>query len=147
MPTIKALTICQPWAWAIAAGHKRVENRTWSTPYRGPLAIHAGKSQAWLDEGHEFLYGLGLAVPAHLDFGAIVAVAELVDVTLYAKPKQPTDRPHKLDDDPFAFGPYCWVLDNVQRLPEPIEYRGAQSLWELRTDELPDLVPAALAAQ
>ena len=38
-----ALTIHQPWAWAIMAGIKRVENRTWRTSHRGPLVIHAGK--------------------------------------------------------------------------------------------------------
>lgn len=43
-----ALTIKQPWASAIMAGLKRVENRTWRTDYRGPLAIHAGLSRALL---------------------------------------------------------------------------------------------------
>lgn len=44
---IKAITVKQPWAWAIArrattyAG-KDIENRTWPTPYWGLLAIHAG---------------------------------------------------------------------------------------------------------
>ena len=35
----------QPWAWAIAVAGKDVENRGWSTTYRGLLAIHAGKGQ------------------------------------------------------------------------------------------------------
>lgn len=39
---IRALSIRQPWAWAITKGWKPVENRTWKTSYRGPLAIHAG---------------------------------------------------------------------------------------------------------
>lgn len=39
---MRALTIHGPWAWAIAAGHKTVENRSWTTNYRGTLAIHAG---------------------------------------------------------------------------------------------------------
>ncbi|MHC4404130.1 MAG: ASCH domain-containing protein [Planctomycetota bacterium] len=42
---MKALTICQPWAWAIIHGPKPVENRGWATKYRGPLAIHAGQSR------------------------------------------------------------------------------------------------------
>lgn len=40
---MKALTISQPYASLIARGEKFVENRRWPTPYRGPLAIHAGK--------------------------------------------------------------------------------------------------------
>jgi hypothetical protein len=41
---LKALTIRQPWASLIIAGIKDVENRTWSTGYRGELVIHAGRS-------------------------------------------------------------------------------------------------------
>jgi len=40
---MKALTVQQPWAWAIIHGQKDVENRTQAWSYRGPLAIHAGK--------------------------------------------------------------------------------------------------------
>ena len=38
------LSIRQPWAWLITSGLKDVENRTWFSPYRGPLLIHAGKA-------------------------------------------------------------------------------------------------------
>ena len=40
---MKALSLWQPWASAIACGSKTVETRSWSTKYRGPLAIHAAK--------------------------------------------------------------------------------------------------------
>ena len=40
---MKALSIMQPWAWLICAGHKDIENRSWSTGFRGPVLIHAGK--------------------------------------------------------------------------------------------------------
>ena len=43
---MRALTIRQPWASLIAAGVKTIETRSWSTKYRGPLAIHAGKQWA-----------------------------------------------------------------------------------------------------
>ena len=33
--TIPALSIQQPWAWFIVNGYKDVENRTWSTKFRG----------------------------------------------------------------------------------------------------------------
>lgn len=39
---VRALTVQQPWAWAIIHGGKDVENRTQAWSYRGPLAIHAG---------------------------------------------------------------------------------------------------------
>lgn len=39
----KMLTLHQPWASLVAVGRKRIETRSWSTSYRGPLAIHAAK--------------------------------------------------------------------------------------------------------
>lgn len=36
---LPALTVKQPWAAWIASGEKTIETRTWSTGYRGPLAI------------------------------------------------------------------------------------------------------------
>lgn len=39
---MKAITVRQPWASLIAAGVKTIETRSWSTKYRGPLAVHAG---------------------------------------------------------------------------------------------------------
>lgn len=46
---MKALTVQQPWAWAIIHGGKNTENRTQSWRYRGPLAIHAGAR--WSEHG------------------------------------------------------------------------------------------------
>lgn len=41
---MKVLTLHQPWASLIALGVKTIETRSWSTAYRGPLAIHAGST-------------------------------------------------------------------------------------------------------
>ena len=70
-----ALTIQQPYAHLIALPDdddraKRVENRNWSTNYRGPLAIHAGKGRDYMDE-------YDLKEFPDMAFGAIVAVAHL----------------------------------------------------------------------
>lgn len=46
---MKAITVRQPWAWAIQAGLKTVENRTVGYSYRGLLAIHAGSG--WSKRG------------------------------------------------------------------------------------------------
>lgn len=40
---MKALTLTQPWASLVALGAKRLETRSWSTPHRGLIAIHAAK--------------------------------------------------------------------------------------------------------
>lgn len=46
---LRAVTVRQPWAWAIARGLKVIENRTKPQPYRGRLLIHAGA--AWSVRG------------------------------------------------------------------------------------------------
>jgi hypothetical protein len=74
-----ALTVRQPWAWAIVAGHKDVENRRWSTPYRGPLLIHASRRAApedWLKELRRLL-DRGTAIPEQFEYGAVIGVVEL----------------------------------------------------------------------
>lgn len=39
---MQAITIQQPWAWAVAAGHKTIENRSRCVWSPGRLAVHAG---------------------------------------------------------------------------------------------------------
>ena len=43
---MKALSIKQPWAWLICAGYKDIENRDWSTKFRGRIYVHAGLSES-----------------------------------------------------------------------------------------------------
>lgn len=65
---MKVLTVRQPWASLISLGVKRIETRSWSTSFRGPLAIHAGKARPecsqWEDGPFDditdrFQYGAG----------------------------------------------------------------------------------------
>lgn len=56
MGIMKALSIRQPWAHLIIHG-KPIENRSWSTTYRGPLLLHAAKAMTILEwaEAEEFV--------------------------------------------------------------------------------------------
>lgn len=122
---MQALTICQPYAELIARGEKRVENRTWSTPYRGPLAIHAGKSRKWLTTYSP--------LPDRMDFGAVIAVAWLAACVSKRYVEAPRIGDHRWDwlgHHEHATGPWLWVLENVYRLDEPALCRGKQRLWE-----------------
>lgn len=79
---MKALSILQPWAWLIAAGHKDVENRHWRTPWRGRFLIHAGKK--WGREQRDDLELLRVAhpqitFPERFDLGGVVGAATIVD--------------------------------------------------------------------
>ena len=119
---MKALTVCQPYAELIALGEKLIENRTWPTSYRGPLLIHAGKSRAWMERGDEAAY-------PGMSFGAAVATARLVACLDLRTEHWPAQWEH-LHDNEHANGPWCWILEDVKRLPQPIPMRGAQGLWE-----------------
>ena len=44
---IPALSIQQPWAWLIVNGPKDIENRNWSTRFRGRFFVHSGKKFDW----------------------------------------------------------------------------------------------------
>ena len=77
------LSLHQPWATAIADGHKRIETRSWWTAYRGPIAIHAAKrNDAWFERILRKDHGLLTATP-ELPLGAIVATATLIDCFPY----------------------------------------------------------------
>ncbi len=157
---MKALTLTQPWATAVALGSKRIETRSWSTSYRGPIAIHAAKgygvydllhySSAWNWIGAMWetgvRFGNGPTFEDVLPFGAIVATAMLVDcrrtdsftVAELDTPRQPSNGEsvhlYKWTErqmGDFALGRFGFVLDDIQRIEPPIPYRGALGLWNL----------------
>jgi hypothetical protein len=104
---MKAISIQQPWAWAIIAGHKTIENRTWSTSYRGPLLIHAGQKLSksgydrLLEYGAEF--GFKVPPPTKLLRGGIIGRVRLVDVVVDI-------------DDSWFLGPYGWIFSKPRRM-------------------------------
>lgn len=112
----RALSIRQPWLWAIINAGKRHENRSWSTKFRGPVCLHAAKGMTgseW-DDAMDFIDdAFPVAIASKLGRrasavnstdakrGGILAVADIVDCV---------DR----SDSPWFFGPYGFVLDNVR---------------------------------
>jgi hypothetical protein len=52
----------------------------------------------------------------------------------------------QLFDNPWAFGPYCWMIDRVIALPEPVHVSGLQGLWPVKPpllEQLRNLCPEA----
>jgi len=103
----KALSIRQPWAWAVVNGHKDVENRDWgwrnpASKFRGNFAVHAsaGMKRDEYIEAAAFMAELGVTCPRpdELIRGRIVGVANATDFV--------TD--HK---SPWFFGPKALVID------------------------------------
>jgi hypothetical protein len=122
---MNALTVCQPYAELIARLEKPIENRGWYTPYRGSLAIHAGRSKSWMDDAGVY----GIDDYRVLAFGAIVAVSQLVACLDIGKPWP--DRFAPLQRHEHANGRWCWILEDVRRLTVPIPCAGARLLWSV----------------
>lgn len=115
---MKALTIWQPWANAIAHHGKRIENRTWPPPKSiigERIAIHAGKK---VDKDAVTMLGVE-PVPT----GAIIATAVVLGWT--------NGLPESHSQHRWFCGPCGWVLDQIRPLANPEPCRGAQGLWDV----------------
>lgn len=145
---MRAISLWQPWATLCAIEAKRFETRSWGTPWRGPLAIHAAKrfERDEQDFTWELLrhprFGRALAMagytkPSDLPLGKIVGVGELVQChALRNWPVLPANQLAGLDADEelvgdFSPGRYAWELAKVRSLPTPLPLRGQQGLWTL----------------
>ena len=59
-----ALSIRQPWAWAILHAGKDIENRSWRTAFRGEVLIHAGlRPECEMGEFIRLMDDAGVALP------------------------------------------------------------------------------------
>ena len=112
-----ALSIRQPWAWAILHLGKNIENRNWRTKFRGRFFIHAAQGCT----RHEYEVGIcegryasnqgadkyrQKRIPPlrDMDRGGVVGVADLVACV--------EDHP-----SPWFEGRYGFVLENVKPAP------------------------------
>ncbi|ACL58501.1 ASCH domain-containing protein [Methylobacterium nodulans] len=116
LPT-KALSIRQPWAHLILHHGKDVENRSWSTRYRGPVLIHAAKGMTddeWDDamdlldaisrQDRETVLRRRARVHNGMRRGGIVGVVDITDCV-------------RDSGSPWFFGPIGFVLTNPRPLP------------------------------
>lgn len=125
---MKALSIMQPWAWLIVAGHKDIENRYWQAHnpglrFRGPVLIHAGKRMDPNFKDAQDWMWRDIERPCDFDMGGIVGEAEIVDVVTASLSE-------------WFHGPYGLVIRNARELPfQPC--RGQLGFFT------PDFAPAA----
>lgn len=128
---MKALSLWQPWASLWASGRKTYETRDWSTPYRGPLAIHAAKTLRidLSEELQEILEDeFGDRWQVKLPTGALIAACELADC-------MPTEHlhvdPEERAQGNFTRGRYAWGVMNLRALDPPIPFRGQMGLFDV----------------
>jgi len=152
MSSWPALSLRQPWLWAVLELDKDVENRRWNTRYRGPVWLHAAlgctkaeivSALAWMTESRlmnpsdERWPGL-----EHVERGGVCGVADIYDVVLptHREPLGAIDRgaparPWHMREQ------YGLLLRNVRRV-ELVPCRGALGMFRLP----PDVEQAAVAA-
>lgn len=124
---MKALTLHQPWAWAVRLPDpygKRIENRTWGPPASvigQRIAIHAGRFCDWTEKAtvNEILVELGAPrlAPDAFNLGSVIAIATLAGVVTES-------------DSPWFSGPLGWVLEDVVPIVA-VNARGRLGLWDL----------------
>lgn len=98
---IRALSLRQPWLWAVTDLGKPIENRRWYTAHRGPFWLHAAKGCTRIEckEALVWMHDVGVLTGAqesaihelirlpstwpgfdNLERGGVCGYAELVDV-------------------------------------------------------------------
>jgi len=121
-PSIKALTIRQPWAELILRGRKPFELRSWKTHYRGPILIHSA-----MKVNSYFARELGLN-PEKLITGAFVGVAVLSDVRPYTRADSKLLKERRAGGGWYP-NLFSWVLTKPRRLSAPIKAKGRLGLF------------------
>jgi len=122
---MKALSIRQPWAGLIAAQIKTIETRTWTTKYRGPLLIVAGRQ---IDEGARQRFLKAGTPYSVFPQGVAVAVVELVDCF------QMADVHEKAAMVPARPGLFGWRLELIAAIDKPFPVKGKLGLFEVEVD-------------
>lgn len=114
---VKALSVRQPWAWAILFAGKDIENRSWQAVnrglhFRGSIAVHAAKgmTRREYEVARDFMASIGVECPLPCDLwrGVVIGTVEVVDVV-------------RESASPWFTGPRGLVLrDPKPSLPTPV---------------------------
>lgn len=158
----RCLSVRNPWASLIVLGLKGIENRTWTTNYRGRIAIHASSKPSEIAAYRQFLEDPPLVEdhsrqgfvdyldeefdpedPENQETSVIIGTVEIVDVIdTEADDFDESQLDIKSPGFDFtwefaAFGDvrYLWVLANPMAFETPIGCHGKLNLWNL-TPEL-----------
>ena len=132
------LSVRQPWAWALLHGGKTIENRTWSTRYRGRIWIHAGmrENRDVIDEAVRLVAQSWKSSPrralehyrAHDQRGAILGSVILIDCC-WLDELTPND---PLRSNPWVGGDPCLWRVKDPELCKPWPTPGRLGLWTPR---------------
>ena len=128
----RAISLIQPWATLIVAGLKRYETRSWSTPYRGHILIHASKKV-----DHRYLARPDVARLVmqagfyHFPTGAIIGRAIIAGCVQAEELADLIPDAERLVGD-FGEGRFAWAMQNAVMFEQPIECKGHLGIWTVR---------------
>lgn len=129
---MKAISIMQPWAFAILRLGKRIENRTWApggSLLGKVVAIHASKKEDRYASSRIEKYYPGRGPGS---FSAILGVARIVDVVRNLETATRLGQEAWWSEQP---GNVAHLLEDVRELSEPITgVKGALGYWTVPVD-------------
>ena len=126
---LKALSFRQPWAALVLNGRKTLDLRTWSTHYRGPLAIYAS-----LEVEKEACRVHGLD-PQILSTGVVIGIVDLLDILLLDEAAYAERQLEHLAGRSFRPGMFGWVLQNPRPVEPPVAVKGRLHLFDVDLGE------------
>ncbi len=129
-----ALSLLQPWATLVVIGAKKIETRSWSTPYRGRLLIHASLGKAGSFFTNEPLFSKYIPDFKELPFGAIIGEVILTTILRVEDFDLSDSDMNRLTLEEKAFGDYSngrygWLFEDAIEYEKPIPARGHLRLW------------------
>lgn len=164
-PTIRTLTMSEPWSSLVASGAKKQETRSWGPHHTGVIAIHSSQQFTWDDEFYCYNphFEQALAQAGYqsdrsrrkrkerwsFPYGKVIAIAWLSDSyqldPLVFKSDLPTEPEYTFGD--YSGGRYVWRLPYVYRLVTPIPAKGWQKLWNwMPPESFKDEIQRAIVA-
>lgn len=152
---MKIISLIEPWASLMAVGAKQNETRSWSTKYRGDLAIAASNRKVWpiiqqcdhdmivscmsaLHEGYGRPSDCG-GLWDYLDANTIGRILCVVNLNSCCPTSHLDAGWFRAGSAERLFGNYqpnrfVWRTDNLRRLRDPIPWKGTQGLRDVPPD-------------
>lgn len=139
---LKALSLWQPHAQAVALGLKTYETRSWATKYRGPLIICSARKRFSFHDYPAAYYQdvcarIKRAGCPHyaLAYGEALCVVDLVDCvpthTLRGRIGRNAEFWGDFSDGDDDKGRYAFKLENVRRIWPALKVKGRQRWFEV----------------
>ncbi|XP_011036286.1 PREDICTED: uncharacterized protein LOC105133856 isoform X2 [Populus euphratica] len=137
--TNPCLTMHQPWASLLVYGIKRIEGRSWASPIRGRLWIHAASKVPEedtikaMEDFYKEIYAVNgitdLKFPEHYPVSRLLGCVEVVGCVKCEELASWEALPEGVRLEGQT--DFCWLCEQPQKLLVPFEMRGYQGVYNL----------------